>query len=132
MSKKPDLANLEERLIAEMADIERKIGELLKEKMSLQRILQRVRAESLVKVDVTRKNSYNKILVEHTIIETLKSSSKPLTTSKLSSGAKDVVYGLKDSTIRSYLFRMKERGLIVNKGVGLWTLPLPRGRADPL
>jgi len=122
MTDKADSVKLERRLVAEMADLEKKIGELLAEKISIQRILQRVRTEQLMNLDVTRKNSYNRILIEHTITEALKNSPKPLTTSKLYGEAKSAIYGLKDSTLRSYLFRMKERGLIHSKGSGHWTL----------
>jgi hypothetical protein len=119
-----DTVLLERRLLAEMGDLERKIRELVVERDSIRRLLQRVRSETLINVDVTRKNSFNRILVEHTIIEAIKLSlPKPLSTNKLAGEAKAAVYGLKDSTLRSYLFRMKERGLIVNKGVGFWTLP---------
>ena len=116
---------LESRLLAEMAELDRKMGELLTERDSIRRILSRVRAESMVNVDVTRKNSYGRIVIEHRLIEVLKNAAKPLTTRRLSAEAKSVVYGLKDNTFRSYIYRMKARGLIVSPKTGVWTLPAP-------
>ena len=118
-------AQLEQRLHEELDEIDRKIGELVKEKESIRRILFRVRQETKFNIDVTRKNSFNRISVEHAIIEVLKISKKPVSTRKLAFNARSVVYNLNDSTFRSYLNRMKNRGLIVSKGSGVWALPEP-------
>src|SRR5262249_31424364 len=114
---------LERRLLAELAEIDRKIGELTVERDSIRRILFRVKSGRSMKVDVTRKNSYNRIIVEFTIIEALKSSERPLSVRRLLFDAKSVVYGLKDGTFRSYLTRMKARGLIVSLPGSNWSLP---------
>jgi DNA-binding transcriptional ArsR family regulator len=119
MSESPERATLEQQLVAELADIERKIGELEQERSAVQRMLLRARQENLLNRDVTRKNSFNRILVENKILETLEKSNKFVRTSELYSEAQRVVYSLKDQTFRSYLHRLKERGLIeasLNRG----------------
>jgi len=124
MTDEPDASPLESRLLFELTQIERSLGELMRERDCLLRILSRVRHEKIVKVDITRKNSFSRIVVEHTVIQTLEKSAKPVTTHRLLSEAKSAVYGLKDSTFRSYLSRMKSRSLVVSSGLGHWTLPV--------
>jgi hypothetical protein len=125
MANDDDSLHLERRLIAELADLEGKIGSLVAERESIRRILMRVRQETKINVDVTRKNSINRIVIEDRITEVLKNSARPLSTKRLASEAKSVVYNLKDNTFRSHLSRMKARGLIVGRGTSLWTLPPP-------
>lgn len=116
---------LERRLHEELDQLDRKIGDLLKERESIRRILIRVRHETKLNVDITRKNSFNRISAEHAIIETLKASKKPVSTRRIAVNVRSVVYNLNDNTYRSYLSRMKARGLIVSKGSGVWALPEP-------
>jgi hypothetical protein len=117
----------EARLIAELSNIDHQIGDLLKEKEAIQRVLIRIRQQKVKKTDVTRKNSFNRILIESRVVEILKYAKRPISTMQLYSAAKDVIYTLKENTFRSCLHRMKKSGLIVSKGRGDWAIPMPKG-----
>jgi DNA-binding transcriptional ArsR family regulator len=114
---------LEQKLVAELADIERKIGDLQQERAAVQRMLLRARQENLLNKDVTRKNSFNRILVEEKILEILREKNRFVRTSEIFKACQTVIYSLKDQTFRSYLHRLKERGLIEPSiGRGFWRL----------
>ncbi|WP_298724352.1 hypothetical protein [uncultured Ferrovibrio sp.] len=123
MTSTPPVNPLEVKLLQELSRIEARIAELESEKRVLQKLLVKVRQEDLLNKDVARKNSYERIVVENSILQQLKSAGRPLHASTLFQEAKDVSYALKDSTFRSYLHRLKLRGQIVSAGRGIWQLP---------
>jgi hypothetical protein len=124
MQENQDTSSVERRLIAELTDLERKIGEMVRERESIQRILLRLRAQNAVirRTDVTRKNSGERILIETSILETIQNAKKAVPTHRLYSTAQSIVYHLKENTFRSHLHRMKKRGLIKNKRPGEWEM----------
>ena len=65
---------LEIRLLGELARLNRQISELEKDKVSLERILVRIRKEDLSSRDVSRKNSAGRLLVEKAILDRLRES----------------------------------------------------------
>jgi len=125
-SSKPP-AELEAQILAELAEIEQKIGDLVTERTALQRMLTRVRQKNLGNKDVTRRNSYDRILVEDQILDALKDAAgSPLTVRELYARAKATIYQLKDSTFRSHLHRMKQRGLVKPSNIrGRWLIAPP-------
>jgi len=108
---KPPLS-LEQRILSELAEIGAKIQRLTADRAALEDFLGRVRRDNLGSKDVTRKNSYTRIVVENRILEALDHEKRPASARLLFTTAQLVAYGLKPQTFRSYLHRLKERGLI--------------------
>ena len=124
----PDVKHLlEEPLLSQLAKIERQIAELEGEKLALQRLITTVRQRNLPVRDVTRKSSFGRILVENKILTVLRErGSAGASIDVLFKEAWSVSFDLKNSTFRSYLHRMKGRGLIERRGYGRWALPKSR------
>lgn len=113
---------VELRLLREVADIMQRISALQNEREALERVLVRVRARKIQKTDVTRKNSFKRIVVEDRVLEELAEATRPLSTDTLYRAAKEVVYGLKENTFRSCVHRMKDRGQITSPARGTWVM----------
>ena len=115
---------IEGPLLAELAAIERRIADLEAERSALQRLITKVRQQKIAAQDVTRKNSFDRIMVESKILELLGQTEKYLSTRELYREAKRVNYSLRDGTFRSYVHRLKERGLIESSKntKGYWKL----------
>lgn len=115
---------VEAQLVEQLAEIERKISDLEAERDALRRLITKVRHRDLATRDVTRKNSFDKILIESQIIEDLRRSRWPVAAATLLQNARSVKFGLKDSTFRSYLHRLKLAGAIspVPSRPGHWRL----------
>ena len=112
----------ERRLMREIEAVEARIAELTQEKYALQRQLQKARWENHSLRDVNRKNSANRVMVEERVLSLLHGAEKPLHNSKLLSAAKLANFDLNPSTFRTYLRRLKEKGLIENTRRGYWKL----------
>ena len=104
--------NAEAALLEQLSDIERRISDLEDERAALQRLLARLRRQNVASQEVTRRNSFNRILVEKSILDRLSDSSKPVATPDLYRNAKNIVYSLNENTLRSHLHRMKKKGVI--------------------
>lgn len=118
------LLGFEDRLRREIEEIERQIRELTLEKQALERQLLKARRASTVLSDVSRKNSLTRILVEEKILDALRGAKRSLSNSQLYREAQAIDADLKSSTFRTYLHRMKARGLILTAGTnGNWRLP---------
>ena len=114
----------EQRLQKEINDIESRIRDLTQEKLALERQLLKARRHS-VSGEVSRKNSLTRVLIETKVLEILKSSTRPVTSTTLFREAQTVDLRLKNSTFRTYLHRMKSKGLIQLAGKsGVWKLPI--------
>lgn len=111
----------EQRLISEMEEIDLRIKELLQEKSVLQRLLIKARWERDVLFDVTRKNSANRIMIERRIIDFLKKE-KSASVSHLYKESLKINYNLKYNSFRTYINRMKQKGLIESSGWGRWRI----------
>jgi cell division septum initiation protein DivIVA len=113
---------LEETLLQEIAEIADQIRELSHQKQSLEQLLAKARLQSdfVKRSDVTRKNSMNRVLVEGAVMQSIKRANKPVKAKSLFGEARLMVSSLRENTFRSYLFRMKARGLIVPLGSGMW------------
>ena len=125
MAENQDAA-AEARLTREIAEIDRTISELLERRRALASTILKLKREDLAAKEVTRKNSINRILVEKSILSQLQSG-RFVSVGALYSSAKASFYFLNKSTFRSYVRRMKERGLIQSNRIGSWRLaPHPK------
>jgi repressor of nif and glnA expression len=113
----------ERRLMGEIEELERRIKDLTQEKLALKRQLMKARRKDISLKDVSRKNSANRVMIESRILEALSENSKACYTELLYKEALRVNFELKENTFRTYLHRMKEKGLIRSVGRGLWRLP---------
>ncbi|MFN3077300.1 MAG: winged-helix domain-containing protein [Alphaproteobacteria bacterium] len=112
----------EGHLLAELAEVEKRIVELTVERDALRRIITRVRQQNVELKDVTRKNSLSRVLIENRIMQALQEAGKPVRATELLSILRQTSYNLKESTFRSYLHRMKEKGVIKMHDRGVWRL----------
>lgn len=118
------LTYFERRIINELEEIESRIESLTSERYALQRQLAKARAQRTGIQNVTRKNSVNRVLAENAVIAALRDSGKSLATRELYRAALSTNFDLKPTTFRTYLHRMKGRGLIGTAShVGSWKLP---------
>lgn len=124
------LPYLEESIGNKIAEIDKKISDLQIERRALERLLLDARRENAEKTEAVRRNSGKRILVENSILKTLRRSNSPVSNRDLYSNAKLVVFDLKDTTFRSHIKRMKDAGKIVPKG-SRWVLPEPKEPTKP-
>ncbi|MGN6210510.1 hypothetical protein [Asticcacaulis sp.] len=120
----------EQSILQQIQAIDLHISELNSERRALERLLLKVRRTDLTVKDVSRKNSVDRIIIENSILERLKSSKNPVSARNLLKAAKKVSPELKDGTFRSYLTRMADRELITRSLThGYWGLPKTGGKA---
>jgi hypothetical protein len=117
-------AELEKRILQEIADRQAKIRELQNEIRTFERMLLKARQQNELvrRVDVTRKNSVPRILVETSVLESLKQTGRVRGTRSLYRDACLGVGTLKEGTFRTILHRMKNRGLISSVSKGKWQI----------
>lgn len=112
MSSDPRVRYYEDRLVREIEALQAQITQLEAEKSALQRQLQKARREEAVRASDGRKNSGDRILVEAKVQQALESAKGPLSIRELYLKASFTVGTIKEPTFRSYVHRMKERGII--------------------
>lgn len=105
----------------QIEEVDLQLRELEAEKRALQRLLLKTRQNNIQNRQVTRKNSINRILVENTILETIRRSESAVNNNQLYNATLIVLNNLNKSTFRTYIKRMKDAGLIVSKGRS-WTI----------
>lgn len=117
-------AELENKILQEIAERKRQIAGIQHEIDTFERMLRKSREQQALirRTDVTRKNSINRILVENSVLNTLKSSGRPRKTRSLYRDAALIVGTLKEGTFRTILHRMKNRGLITSVSDGKWQI----------
>jgi hypothetical protein len=124
---KPNKASfLESQILAQLGELDRRIAHLVAERDALQRVYVKVHNQSVGANLGARRNSYDRLLVERTILAALNAAKKhSLTARALFREARAVSPGLKDATFRSYLHRLKERSIVIPvDGIrGYWKLP---------
>jgi len=112
----------ERRLMSEIEDIEQKIKTLSMEKEILLKQLHKARMEKEGLQFSVRKNSTNRILIENSVLMCLKDRGGKAKSDELLHQALFVIDSLNPNTFRTYLNRMKQKGLIASKNRGIWTL----------
>jgi hypothetical protein len=111
----------EAQLLEQLTEVVRKIGELTAEKVTLERLLMKVRERNQITKDVTRKNSLRRVLIENTILTEL--DGRTLYTRDIYKRILSTIYDLKYSTLRSHLQRMSKKNLIFYRKTSLkWEL----------
>lgn len=117
------LTAIEKRLLNEVAKIEAQITNLKNEKTALEKQIAKARAERTGLQSVTRKNSLNRVVAENSVLEALRTLKRPCSTRQLYLNALETNSGLKETTFRTYLHRMKNKSLIETAGhVGQWQI----------
>ena len=117
-------ADVEQKILHEIADRKRQIAALEQEIDLFERMLRKSREQQVLirQTDVTRKNSINRILIENSVLNSLKSSGRPRGTRSLYRDAALIVGTLKEGTFRTILHRMKNRQLITSVSDGKWQI----------
>lgn len=114
---------IEKRILGQLEGIEAQIKELTDQKAALQRMLVQVRREKSGIPPDARKNSINRYAVEQRIQEVLGASHNHIATlEKLYREALHIDFDLKNGTFRTYLHRMKKRGMIERVGSAKYKL----------
>lgn len=125
----PELSYFEQRLRDELKGVEARIKELEQEAVVLRRQLAKAHAERTGLRAVPRKNSINRVLAENAVLEGLREHKRPLPTAVLYKRALSTNPQLRENTFRTYLHRMKNRGLIKTaRRAGEWELPSSQPR----
>ena len=104
------MSRLEIALTQELAEVELRIKELQDEASALRRQIGKASVKRQGLEFATRKNSMNRLLVENSVLETLRRLGKPTRTAILYKNAKVTNPSLKENTFRTYLHRMKKKG----------------------
>lgn len=119
MGKRPLPHEVEAYLQQQIAEIDTKIAALEAEQRVLRRLLANEQAKrSATARGALRKNALQRVLVETAIMDTLKGRGKPVPQADLMTAARVAAPDLKPVTLRSYLFRLKEKGLILSRSPG--------------
>lgn len=122
---------LEQRLLAEIGAINRKIADLERERTTVERMLIRLRRENVTTTDVTRVNSAGRVLVEQTILKRLSAfKGLPVLTADLKRTVQSVDLWINDNTFRSHLNRLRQKGLIESAGHGRWRAVSSKGDSE--
>jgi hypothetical protein len=111
----------EGHLQRDIQEIEREIINLKESKRTLQRLLMDSRGRGTSGPVVKRRNSVDRVMIETAIRRALYGRTS-VKSRDIYEDVKKVSHDLKHSTFRSYLHRMKERGLILQHGRGAWKL----------
>ena len=120
---KPADTSFEERLVAEISAIDQRVSELMAEKAALTRQLLKAREQRTALRDVTRINSGQRVIVEQSILGFLERRGRESSPSEiLDYVRKTAVHDLNDNTLRTYLWRMREKGILTNPKRGSWAV----------
>ena len=111
MAETEQLTPLERAVLNGIADIDKKILALQEEKAALNRTLYRSRANKIA-ASVPRKNSIDRVYLEDKIIKLLQTSKHGMSWGAIHKEMLLEKTDLKATTCRTYLFRLKERGLV--------------------
>ena len=121
-----DISYYEQRLQREIESLDSQIQKLRDEQNALKRQLVKARWENSAIKDVSRKNSANRVMIEQRILAELERNPTATTTRKLYQTALVANFELRENTFRTYLHRMKQKGLIESPNRGRWRLPQRR------
>jgi len=123
MKNQEESTSYEMRILQEIASVETRLRDLLAERQALRRLLAKERSRDKIISGVNRKNSIDRMLIEASILNSLKES-KYKSTKELYNIAKSVAPDLNYNTFRSHIHRLKERGLIINQNnrKGYWKI----------
>jgi hypothetical protein len=118
----PDLAI---QTLAEIAEIDRRIASLVELRDGLKRVFVNASKSDFADPPHTQMNDTRRTMIEHVVVEMLaKADGYCLKTKELFDGARTISAHLKYVTFRSYLHRLKRRGVISSENTeyGSWRL----------
>lgn len=116
---------LEALLQRQISEIDTKISVLTAERKATLRMLASVQAAGAGGEAAVRRNSAQRVVVEKAILEYL--ADGPANGSAILQHVKIVYRAINPTTVRSYIHRLNERGLISRSAKrGVWQLPLHR------
>jgi hypothetical protein len=126
----PDLAT---QTLAEIAEIDRRIASLVELRDGLKRVFVNASKSDFAQTPHTQMSDSRRAMIEHVIVGMLaKADGYCLKTKELFEGARTISAHLKYVTFRSYLHRLKQRGVISSENAeyGSWRLAesAPGGR----
>jgi|SRR3984957_12539093 hypothetical protein len=125
MSELGGRSGLAARTLAEIAEIDRRIASLVELRDGLKRVFANVTGFVPTEAAHLLASRSKSAVTEHVILEMLeRANGRPLKTRELFEGARAVSAHLKYVTFRSYLHRLKQRGVITaeNAEHGSWRL----------
>lgn len=116
-----DFRTLERQLILQIAIKNREIAHLQSEKAVLERLLYKARKQEISNREVTRSNSVGRVMAENAIMAKIDAGPKMgVSVTALELAARGAVPGLGQSTFRSHIYRLRERGIIESPTRGVW------------
>ena len=116
-----DFRTLERHLLLQIQVKNREIAMLESERAVLERLLFNARKRELGNREVTRSTSIGRIMAENAILEKIDAGPKAgVNVMALELAARGAVPNLAQSTFRSHIYRLKERGLIEAATRGIW------------
>ena len=118
-------SSLAAQTLAEIAEIDRRIASLIELRDGLKRVFVNASKGDVRETPYTQLSDSRRALVEHIIVEMLeRAEGQCLRTRELFEGARTISAHLKYVTFRSYLHRLKQRGVISDEDTrhGSWRL----------
>ena len=124
MSELSGYSGLAAQTLAEIAEIDRRIASLVELRDGLKRVFSRVSRAGSAETAHVHPERARSALIEQVVIEMLVADGRAMKTRELFDGARRVSPHLKYVTFRSYLHRLKRRGVITaeNADHGSWRL----------
>ena len=125
MSELGGYSGLAAQTLAEITEIDRRIASLIELRDGLKRVFANVSGIASSEATYLHPSRSRSAVTEHVIVEMLeRANGQPLRTRELFEGARTVSAHLKYVTFRSYLHRLKRRGVITaeNADHGSWRL----------
>lgn len=104
--------SVEARLLSKLGRVEVRLRELQAEKAALQRLIMEFRREDPQKREVGRRRSIKKAVMEERILEMLRVAPRPMSSGLIHERLLAAGHDVNPSTLRSYVRRLAERGLI--------------------
>jgi hypothetical protein len=117
--------DLATQTLAEIAEIERRIASLIELRDGLKRVFANASKSDFAETPHTLMSDPRRTMIEHIIVGMLaKADGYCLKTKELFEGARTISAHLKYVTFRSYLHRLKQRGVISSENAehGSWKL----------
>ena len=113
---------IERHLLGEISAIDRRIDALRREQDVLKRQLLKVRRHYGATLEATRSNSTDRVIAESLIRDAIKRTGRPRSTKEIYQELKASLPTLYYGTFRTYLSRMKEKGILMSPQRSLWDL----------
>jgi hypothetical protein len=125
MSELVSSSRLKAKTLTQIAEIDRRVASLMELRSGLERVLKNVTGDDALNTSENHLTGSRRALMEHVILKVLEAANGgSLKTKELFDGARAVSAHLNYATFRSYLHRLKRRGVIapVDSIYGSWKL----------